>query len=243
MIVQDIYETIRQELKAYALTSGYKQDADERDPRYKSYGVRIPQVRGLIKTHKKEMLRLSSEDRLKLAHQLIASEIGEEQTIAFFVLESITDDFTTDKFHLLDEFISHMFGWSKIDGFSGGFLPAILEKHPEQMIMQINKWNKSDNVWEKRASVVLFTRKVAKSGKYNDVALRLCNNLIHDKHDLVRKGVGWTLKDMMKSDKGRIINYIKTLRSQNVSSVITLYAIRDLSPEERDEILHPKQQF
>ncbi len=237
---EDIYQSIRQELKSCALRSTYKQDADERDLKYQSYGVRIPQVREIIKNHRKEILRLSNEGRLELAQKLIFSELGEEQTIAFFVLESMTNYFTPDKFHLIDEFISHMFGWSKIDGFSGGFLPAILEKYPEQIIELVNKWNKSNNVWAKRASVVLFTRKIAKSGKYNDVALSLCNNLVHDKHDLVRKGVGWALKDMMWSDKKRITEYVKDLRKQNVSSVITLYAMKDLSSEERIEILHQK---
>jgi 3-methyladenine DNA glycosylase AlkD len=237
---EDVYQSILRELKSCALNSTYKQDADERDPKYKSYGVRIPQVREIIKNHKKEILLLSYEDRLELAQKLISSEMGEQQTVAFFVLESMTDYFTPDKFHLLDEFISHMFGWSKIDGFTGGFLQRVLEKYPEPLIALVNKWNKSSTVWEKRASVVLFTRKIAKSGKYNDIALSLCSNLVHDDHDLVRKGVGWSLKDMMQSDKKRITEYVKNLRNQNVSSVITLYAMKDLSSEERKEILHQK---
>ena len=240
MNVEDIYQSILQELKSCALSSAYNQDADERDPKYKSYGVRIPQVREIIKNHRQEILRLSHEDRLELAQKLISSEMGEQQTIAFFVLESMTVYFTPDKFHLLDEFISHMFGWSKIDGFCGGFLQMILEKYPEPLIALVKKWNKSNNVWEKRASVVLFTRKIAVSGKYNDIALSLCSNLVHDNHDLVRKGVGWSLKDMMRSDKQRITEYVKDLRNQNVSSVITLYAMKDLSTEERREILHQK---
>jgi len=240
MNADDIYQSILRELKFCALNSTYKQDADERDPKYKSYGVRIPQVREIIKSHRQEILRLSHEARLELARKLIISEIGEQQTIAFFVLESMTVYFTPDKFHLLDEFISHMFGWSKIDGFCGGFLQMILEKYPEPLIALVKKWNKSNNVWEKRASVVLFTRKIAVSGKYNDIALSLCNNLVHDNHDLIRKGVGWALKDMMRSDKQRITEYVKDLRNQNVSSVITLYAMKDLSSEERREILHQK---
>jgi 3-methyladenine DNA glycosylase AlkD len=242
MNVEDIYQSILQELKSCALSSAYKQDADERDPKYKSYGVRIPQVREIIKNHKPEILRLSHEDRLELAQKLVFSEMGEEQTIAFFVLESISAYFTPDKFHFLDQFISHMFGWSKIDGFCGGFLQRVLEKYPEQVIALVKKWNTSNNVWEKRASVVLFTRKIAKSGKYNDLALSLCANLVHDNHDLVRKGVGWSLKDMMRSDKQKITDYIKDLRKQKVSSVITLYAMKDLSSEERKEILNQKDE-
>src|SRR5262245_24588282 len=119
MNVDDIYQSILQELKSCASKSGYKQDADERDPRYKSYGVRIPQVREIIKNHSKEIRLLSNESRLELAQKLIFSEMGEEQTIAFFVLGSIAGYFTPEKFHLIDEFISHLFGWSKIDGFTG----------------------------------------------------------------------------------------------------------------------------
>ena len=89
----------------------------------------------------------------------------------------------------------------------------------------------------RRASVVLFTRKVARSGKYNDVALAQCENLKHDPEDMVRKGVGWSLKDLMRSDKKRVLEYVMSLREQGVSSVITLYALRDIKGEERARIV------
>ena len=89
----------------------------------------------------------------------------------------------------------------------------------------------------RRASVVLFTRKVALSGKYNDVALEHCESLKHDAEDLVQKGVGWSLKDLMRSDKKRILKYVMSLREQGVSSVVTLYALRDIKGEERAKIL------
>ena len=89
----------------------------------------------------------------------------------------------------------------------------------------------------RRASVVLFTRKVARSGKYNDVALAHCDNLKHDPEDMVRKGVGWSLKDLMRSDKKRVLDYVVSLRQQGVSSVITLYALRDIKGAERGTIL------
>ena len=139
MNVEDIYQSILQQLQSHALRSAYKQDADERDPRYKSYGVRIPQVRGIIKNHKKEVLLLSNEDRLEFAQKLIFSDMGEEQTIAFFVLESMTSYFTPDKFQLIDEFISHLFGWSKIDGFTGGFLQRILEN----ILNKLSHWSRN----------------------------------------------------------------------------------------------------
>ena len=53
----------------------------------------------------------------------------------------------------------------------------------------------------------------------------------------VVKGVGWMLKDLMKVDKLRLVNYVKQLRQRGVSSTITLYAIRDLKGAERAAVL------
>ena len=75
------------------------------------------------------------------------------------------------------------------------------------------------------------------SSQFNDIALEFCRDLRHDREDLVLKGVGWALKDMMRSDKARLINYVKQLRREGVSSVVTLYAIRDIKGAERAAIL------
>ena len=85
--------------------------------------------------------------------------------------------------------------------------------------------------------VVLFTRKVASSGQFKDVALNFCENLVYDQEDLVLKGVGWSLKDMMRGDKARILDYVMDLRARGVSNVVTLYAIKDLKGDERARVL------
>jgi len=105
------------------------------------------------------------------------------------------------------------------------------------MIKLVRSWNRDKNIWLRRMSVVLFTRKVAKSGKFNSIALEMCNNLIFDKEPLVLKGIGWALKDMMKVDKNQIIKYIKELRKKEVSSIVILYAIKDLKGKERSDLL------
>lgn len=61
-----------------------------------------------------------------------------------------------------------------------------------------------------------FTRNTAKRGKFIDIALDLCNNLIWDQEDIVRKGVGWALKDNTCFDKKRVLEYVKDLRRKGV---------------------------
>ena len=87
-----------------------------------------------------------------------------------------------------------------------------------------------------------FIQKVAKSGEFLDDALRLCENLVWDTEDIVRKGVGWTLKVNMDYEQERVLDYVKDLRRRGVSSTITLYAIEKLPPEMRKEVLKIKKE-
>ena len=82
-----------------------------------------------------------------------------------------------------------------------------------------------------------FTRRVGESGQYTDEVLSLCDGLIWDSEDIVQKGVGWTLKDNLRSAPDRILPYVKELRRKGVPSTITLYAIRDLRGAGREEVL------
>jgi 3-methyladenine DNA glycosylase AlkD len=90
-------------------------------------------------------------------------------------------------------------------------------------------------------SVVAFTRTVGESGDFTEEMLRLCSNLIWDPEDIVQKGVGWTLKDNLRSAPDRILPYVKDLRRKGVPSTITLYAIRDLKGRKREEVLKIKK--
>jgi hypothetical protein len=84
---------------------------------------------------------------------------------------------------------------------------------------------------------VAFTGKVAQSGKFTGRALQACEALIWDPADIVRKGVGWALKDNLRADPDRVFPYVQNLRRRGVSSTIVLYAIRDLKGDERKAFL------
>ena len=105
------------------------------------------------------------------------------------------------------------------------------------MINLLDLWNVSADHWLRRASVGIFTRKVAKSGQFKEVALRHCQALIHDAEHLVQTGVGWCLRNLMRWRKEEILAYILDLRRMGVSSKITLYALREIKGVERKNVL------
>lgn len=82
--------------------------------------------------------------------------------------------------------------------------------------------------------------KIGASGAFTDIILQLCDNLIWDKEDIVKKGVGWALRDALQGDNKKGVAYIKPLRQKGVSSVITLYALKDMKGRQRKDILNIK---
>ena len=213
----------------------------ERDRRWHkepvvSYGFDKSDMKKVHSKFDGHFCELSLEEGIKLAGKLIRSGNSTLIHIGIHLLGLRGEELDPSHFKCFDEFVDHFVGWGNVDHFRS-VLQSMLERHPHQVIELLRKWNRSDNRWKRRASVVVFTRRIAKDGRFIDEALDLCENLIWDEDDLVRKGVGWALKDNMKADKERVVKYVKTLRRRGVSSVVTLYAIRDLKGEERNEVL------
>lgn len=183
---------------------------------------------------------LSLKERITLARKLVRSENSTITHIGIHLLRISRQELGQTHFKFFDECLDNVTEWGNTDLFCSEVLQPMLERMPEHVIKLLRKWNQSENKWKRRASVVTFTRNTAKKGKFIDIVLDLCNNLIWDREDLVRKGVGWALKDNMRFDKKRVLEYVKGLRRKGVSSIITLYAIRDLKGEERREVLKIK---
>ena len=88
-----------------------------------------------------------------------------------------------------------------------------------------------------RASIVLFTRKIAESGEFNDELVEMIWNLRYSKDELVLKAIGWGLKDMMRSDQDRTLRLLQKLRNSGIAGIVTSYALKDFEKGNRQRIL------
>lgn len=230
---ESLHRSIVADLVAAGKASPYRADANEPDPDYHSYGVRAAGKKAVIAGHRPMIRALNRQDQLALAKRLILSGFGEQQSVGLAILEPLADHFSPDRFDELDELVRRLRGWSKVDEFSGSLLRDVLLEYPDELLPLIRSWNRSEDRWLKRMSVVIFTRRVAATGRFTDVALEFCDELANDDEDLVRKGVGWSLKDLMKVDRERILSHVAGMRDAGVPGVVIRYAIKDLDPDER----------
>ena len=70
-----------------------------------------------------------------------------------------------------------------------------------------------------------------RKGRFDDT-LAIADILLYNKHDLIRKAVGWMLREVGKKDKIRLCTFLDT-RYRDMPRTMLRYAIEKFSPEER----------
>ena len=208
---------------------------------YLSYGLTASEFRMLLKDFQPRFLGLSVEERMALAKNLLEEDIGELGHIGLYVITLSVKELGPEHFDFLNGLPEHFRSWSHVDHLALGIMQPLLWRYRKETLKLLDEWSLSPIRWKRRASIVTFVRKAAKTGEFTEDVIRLCENLIWDDEDIVQKGVGWALKDNLRSAPDRLLPYIKDLRRRGVSSTIALYAIRDLKGAKRQEVLGVKR--
>lgn len=208
-----------------------------RHDEYLTYGIKTALLWKIMKDLTPRIREQSLSDRMALAEGLAARHVGELGHAAIYIVSLGRDEMNSSHFPFLDDFVDEFRSWSHVDHFCGEVMQPLLLQNRNEVLGLFDQWSRSKNRWKRRASVVTFTRKIGASGAFTEETLRVCERLIHDEEDIVRKGIGWALKDSLKGSRDRVLPYIIDLRKRGVSSTITLYAIRDLKGSERARII------
>ena len=237
-ILEALYQDIRQafvnraQAGALRSTDRYEQSAD-----FSGYNLRSAQFMEVFKTFLPDFKKLTPEERRALAETLLHS--GNHELVASAIRLMVLDlnSLLPDSDGFVARMPEYFHGWGSTDDFCVNLLHPLMLRQPGDVLPLLAAWNHSPNRWARRASVVAFTRKVGESGRFTQDCLRLCEGLVWDTEDLVRKGVGWALKDTLRGEREPVLAYIRDLRRRGVPAVITLYAMRDLKDAERQVLL------
>lgn len=95
------------------------------------------------------------------------------------------------------------------------------------------------NLWIRRAAVVSTLRPVMKSHD-TSLAIELCALLLTDRHDLMRKAVGWVLREVGKKDLPSMLAFLD-IHIREISATTLSYAIEKLPPEIRADWRHRRK--
>lgn len=163
------------------------------------HGVVPPQVRSLAR----EIARRHRKDKtlvplLKTAGALWKSPWHEERSTAIHMIAALVRRLDHDDWKELKVWLQSVKSSDHCDGLSVDLFGSLV-KRDRSWIRVLKSWTLSENVWERRASVMSVLLRTRQMGDV-EAAFYICESLMRDKAPQVREGVASVLIEAWNSD-------------------------------------------
>lgn len=193
-------------------------------------GVRVPATRKIVRHFPDATL----VDALKLLH----SEWHEERLLALLLMVRLyqtgDDALRRDVYNAYLANTKFINNWDLVDSSAEHVVgPHLLGKSGAKRVLK--KLAQSHDLWERRIAV-LSTFHFIKQSEF-DIALQACEQLLHDKADLIHKAVGWMLREIGNRDRAELEAFLVP-RAHLMPRTMLRYAIEKFPEKLRQRFLH-----
>ena len=195
-------------------------------------GVTVPDTRLIAKKYKD----LPKKELATLAN----SKFHEERLTALVILNHKYSKAKDDgerialfEFWLMLVKTNKVNNWDLIDA-SAPYMGEILSRHLGYGAPFLRALAKSDNLWERRASILL-TFPLIRIGKFGPT-LAMAKEALTDEHHLIHKAAGWMLREVGKRDQDLLTEFLNKHKARMPRTMLR-YAIEKYNPQERKEFL------
>lgn len=190
----------------------------------KFIGVVVPDIRKIAKANK----TLSFTE----VTELLNNEYHECRMCALFILiEQYKKAKEEDRKLLVEFYLAHSHrinNWDLVDLSAKDILGEYLLDKKDRSILY--KLAKSDLLWDQRIAVIA-THAFIKKNDFKDIIL-LSEELLHHRHDLMHKAIGWMLREAGKRDEKVLIQFLDK-HYRKMPRTMLRYSIEKLTPEEK----------
>lgn len=213
--------------KAAFLPRFFKSGPGEYAEGDKFLGVIVSKQRAIAKSYYKEF-------SLNEAELLLKGKWHEERLTALFILvlkyQKGDEEVKKDIFDIYMRNTKHINNWDLVDSSAEYIVGPWLEANPYKMKV-LEKLASSSDLWERRIAM-LATFHYIKQGRA-DEALVIAEELLHDKHDLIQKAVGWMVREIGKRVDRALLTQFLDQHAANMPRTTLRYAIEHLPEVER----------
>jgi 3-methyladenine DNA glycosylase AlkD len=182
----------------------------------KYLGVRTPDLRVLLKNWWVEIRNWPPEKLVKFSKELVDTRIFECNQVAFELLWMNKTALRMLRLTDLEKLGKNMDNWATTDTFSV-LLSGWVWRENQITDANILNWLNSENHWWRRAAVVsTVTLNLRARGGKGDVkrTLMICEKVVSDRDDMIVKALSWALRELSKSDKIAVEDFMKKYESR-----------------------------
>ncbi|MGA2376169.1 MAG: DNA alkylation repair protein [Candidatus Sulfotelmatobacter sp.] len=201
----------------------------------KSHGWYTSDLRRAAVRFRREVRKEHGLDFLiEVADRLFSGTVLEEKIAAVFLLEKLDGEFSDAEFKLFETWLDRISSWSDHDALVHDLIAPMIASKPARA-KAVFRWAKSPNRWRRRAACVALIRGSRAKLFFPEIT-KLSNSLLADEDDMVRKGLGWLLRETAKFDAKRTVPYLMKIR-RRAPRLVLRTACETLPPAVRKRVL------
>lgn len=176
--------------KAKILSRFFKTGPGEYGEGDKFLGVVVPDIRKIVRKYGKI---ISLDD----VYILLASKYHEERLAALLIqVEKFSSGDEREKKTIFYKYLAstrYINNWDLIDLTAPHIVGAYLVDKKKDVLAKLAR---SQNLWERRIAILSTFHYIYRGNAAE--TLRIAKILLHDRHDLIQKAVGWMLREVGK---------------------------------------------
>jgi len=232
-----------------ALHRGGNRDHAESQQRFfkepvKRYGWRTADLRRYAAEMGREIEAAGGEKLLfEVADKLFhAKTTGEEAHAAIMLLDPQGRRLLRGKasflgaaeFRRFERWIPLIASWDECDDLCHSLIAPMILSYPGYL-RRVFVWSRSSNRWSRRAACVVLVHSVRRK-LYSNEVFRLSRMLLADEDDMVRKGLGWLLREMGKANPAAQVPFLMKIKNKAPRLVLRI-ACEKLPARTRAQVL------
>jgi 3-methyladenine DNA glycosylase AlkD len=177
----------------------------------KVYGLRVWEIRQIVKSWRADHKAISLEDLLPLVETLWASPSREERLIALELpmhypqlLPALSWDWFQGKRQDLDD-------WELTDVLGVGVLGPWVAHDPERRASHLRRLVLDDDVWSRRLGLVATVglHRTRKEAQTLSLALSLIDQVKQEQNATITKAISWVLRALSKDYPEQVATYLE----------------------------------
>ncbi|MBY8989157.1 MAG: DNA alkylation repair protein [Candidatus Lokiarchaeota archaeon] len=209
------------------------------NPNFYGYGHKLSDIERITRTiHKK--YECSYEDALSICKSFVSSNIHEEKFSGIFFLNHFKSNFNQTTINFFEfQLLNYCDTWAFCDSFCIRIIGPFLGKKNNQQLAEktIDKWSNSENLWVRRASLVILLKIVMIKREFNEeYVFKIIEKMLKYPEDYIQKGVGWLFKTCSKFNPDSIFLYLMS-NKKRLPHLILRYASEKLPEEKKVKVL------
>lgn len=236
MNTEEIADALEDELAALGTVERAEKDRAYLKSALVHHGTGVPAVRRVVRAFVSSHDRLDHDEVVALAGSLWREPVHERRLAAVELLDEHRDLLEPSDAALLERLLRECRTWALVDSLAAGVVGTLAERDPEQLDPVLRRWAADEDHWIRRAALLAHLVPLREGRGDWDRFCDLADGMLEDRELLIRKAIGWVLRDTAKKRPEMVADWLAP-RVDRAAWLTVREAVRRMPERQRDRVL------